>query len=121
MLERKFVEEFAADWIDSWNHHDLERILAHYTDDFSMSSPAVAKIAGEPSGRLKGKQTVGAYWAKALKLQPNLRFELITTLTGVDSIVLYYKGPRGLAAEVFHFDTGGKVTKAFNNYQQFSG
>ncbi len=121
MLDRKFVKDFAADWIDSWNHHDLERILAHYTDDFAMSSPAIARVAGEPSGRLKGKKAVGAYWAKALELQTDLRFESIAALAGVDSIVLYYKGPRGLAAEVFHFDAGGKVTKAFNHYQQFSG
>jgi hypothetical protein len=29
-----FAEHFANDWIDSWNSHDLQRILAHYVDDF---------------------------------------------------------------------------------------
>ncbi len=50
MLENNFAEHFAADWIDSWNSHDLERILSHYTDDFEMASPVIIKVAGEPSG-----------------------------------------------------------------------
>ncbi|MDO9067004.1 MAG: nuclear transport factor 2 family protein, partial [Deltaproteobacteria bacterium] len=72
---------------------------------------------GEPSGTLKGKKAVGAYWAKALELIPDLRFELIATLTGVNSITLYYKGTKGrLAAEIFHFGPAGKVAKAFAHY-----
>src|SRR5262245_31681453 len=103
MIDKKFAEDFARDWIDSWNSHDLDRILAHYSDQFEMSSPVIIQIAGEPSGTLKGKDAVGAYWAKALSLIPDLRFELVTTLIGVNSITLYYKGTPGLSAEVFHF------------------
>ena len=78
-----------------------------------MSSPVIIQIAGEPSGTLKGKDAVGAYWAKALSLIPDLRFELVTTLIGVNSITLYYKGPRGLSAEVFHFGPDQKVLRAY--------
>lgn len=117
MLRREFVGAFAADWIDSWNHHDLERILSHYTDDFEMSSPAIAGLTGESSGGLKGKAKVGAYWAKALELIPELRFQLITALAGVNSITLYYRGHRGLSAEVFHFGADGKVSSAFAHYE----
>lgn len=116
MLEKAFADHFASDWVKAWNAHDLDRILSHYTDDFEMSSPVIIKVAGEPSGTLKGKQAVGAYWAKALQLIPDLHFELITTLVGVNSITLYYKGARGLSAEVFHFNQDGKVTRAFAHY-----
>lgn len=117
MIDKAFAEHFAADWIASWNAHDLVRILAHYADDFAMSSPVIAQIAGEPSGTLRGKQAVGAYWRKALQLIPDLQFELISVLVGVGSITLYYKGARGrLAAEVFHFGPEGKVVKAFAHY-----
>jgi midasin (ATPase involved in ribosome maturation) len=34
MLDKSFAEHFATDWIDSWNSHNLKRILAHYKDDF---------------------------------------------------------------------------------------
>jgi hypothetical protein len=116
MIDKAFADHFAADWIDSWNKHDLDRILSHYTDDFEMSSPVIIKVAGEPSGTLKGKGAIGAYWTKALQLFPNLHFELITTLVGVNSVTLYYQGVRGLSAEVFHFNTDGKVTKAYAHY-----
>jgi SnoaL-like protein len=116
MIDKKFAEHFARAWIDSWNSHDLDRILSHYSDQFEMSSPVIIQLAGEPSGTLKGKDAVGAYWAKALSLIPDLRFELVTTLIGVNSITLYYKGTRGLSAEVFHFAPDKKVLSAYAHY-----
>ncbi|HZW25345.1 MAG TPA: nuclear transport factor 2 family protein [Gallionella sp.] len=116
-MEQTFAEHFAADWVDSWNAHDIDRILSHYAEDFEMSSPVIIQVAGEPSGVLRGKAAVGAYWKKALGLIPDLRFELISILVGVDSITLYYKGARGrLAAEVFHFGPDKKVVRAFAHY-----
>ena len=115
-MERSFAERFAADWIAAWNAHDLERVLEHYADDFEMSSPVIVQIAGEPSGMLKGKAAVGAYWHKALQLIPDLHFELYEVLAGVDSVVLYYRGARGPAAEVFHFGPDGRVIRAFAHY-----
>ena len=117
MMDKAFAEHFAADWVAAWNAHDLDRILAHYADDFEMTSPVIVQIAGEPSGTLRGKQAVGAYWRNALQLIPDLQFELISLLVGVGSITLYYKGARGrLAAEVFHFGPDGRVVKAFAHY-----
>jgi hypothetical protein len=116
MIDKTFAAHFAQEWIAAWNSHDLSRVLAHYADDFEMSSPYIIQMAGEPSGVLKGKEAVGAYWAKALAMLPELRFELVTTLVGVDSITLYYKGVRGMAAEVFHFGSDGKVIRAYAHY-----
>jgi len=116
MIDKQFAEHFAHDWIDCWNSHDIDRILAHYSDQFEMSSPIIAQIAGEPSGTLKGKEAVGAYWRKALALIPDLRFELLAILTGVDSITLYYRSPRGMASEVLHFGPDRKVVKAYAHY-----
>ncbi len=117
MINIEFAKHFANDWIDSWNSHDLGRILSHYSDDFEMSSPMIIQIANEPSGTLKGKKAVKVYWEAALKLIPDLHFELISTLVGVNSITLYYKGSKGrLAAEVFHFDSDQKVLRAYAHY-----
>jgi len=119
-MEKEFAKHFAAGWIAAWNSHDLDRIFAHYEDDFEMSSPIIRTLAGEPSGKLKGKAAVGAYWAKALKKTPDLHFDLVNVLTGVDSVTIYYKGHRGLAAEVLHFGPGGKVRAAFAHYADVS-
>jgi len=116
-MDNTFAEHFATDWIDSWNAHDLDRILSHYEEDFAMSSPVIVQITGDPSGTLRGKSAVGAYWKKALALIPDLKFELLSVLIGVDSITLYYKGAKGrLAAEVFHFNGNQKVVRALAHY-----
>ena len=116
-MDKAFAEHFAADWIESWNAHDLGRVLSHYADDFEMSSPVIVQVAAEPSGPLWGKAAGGAYWAKALELIPDLHFELISVLAGVTSVTLYYKGAHDrLAAEVFHFGAEDKVIRAFAHY-----
>jgi|MudIll2142460700_1097286.scaffolds.fasta_scaffold1492167_2 hypothetical protein len=120
MIDTGFAERFANEWIAAWNSHDLDRILAHYEDDFEMSSPIIPALVGELSGKLRGKVAVGAYWAKALQKIPNLHFELVTALAGVDSVTVYYKGHRGLSAEVLHFGPTGKVRAAFAHYAEQS-
>ena len=116
-LDKAFAERCAAEWIEAWNAHDLARVLSHYSEDFEMSSPYVVEIAGDPSGTLRGKAAVGAYWKKALELVPDLKFELITVFVGAHSITLYYKGARGrFVTEVLHFGPDGKVVKAYAHY-----
>ncbi len=116
MLKRDFALRFAYEWIGAWNRHDLDAVLSHYAEDFQMSSPYIAEFANVASGTLKGKAAVRAYWAAALKKLPELRFELVDTLAGADSIVLYYRGARGMAAEIFHFGPDGKVDRAAAHY-----
>jgi ketosteroid isomerase-like protein len=116
-MDKTFAKLFATDWIDSWNAHDLDRVLAHYADDFEMSSPIIIQMVQEPSGILRGKTAVRAYWKRALERIPDLHFELISVLAGVTSITLYYRSARGrLAAEVFHFNADRKVVKAAAHY-----
>lgn len=56
---------FAAEWIESWNGHDLERILAHYSEQVEYSSPFVAKLSGGPSGIIHGSGPLRDYIRKA--------------------------------------------------------
>lgn len=116
MLTHDFAKRFAESWIAAWNSHDLERILSHYAEDFEMGSPRIAIVAGEPSGKLKGKAAIGPYWRKALELSPHLHFEHISTFVSADSIIIHYKGVRGLSAEVLFFNDEGKVVKAAAHY-----
>lgn len=116
MITREFAERFAHHWLAAWNAHDLEAILSHYTDDFEMTSPYIVQIAAQASGKLQGKAAVGAYWRTALEKMPNLHFELINVLVGIDSVTINYHGARGLAAEVFYFDEACLVVGACAHY-----
>lgn len=118
-MDPTFAQHFAADWIDSWNTHNLPRVLAHYSDDFEMTSPIIIRVVNEPTGRLKGKAAVADYWTRALATRPNLHFDLISTLIGVNTITLYYKTDTGrFSAEVFHFGPDQKVHKSFAHYSE---
>jgi ketosteroid isomerase-like protein len=112
-----FAKDFAQDWVEAWNAHDLPRVLAHYTDDFEMSSPFIAQFTGEPVGKLKGKENVAAYWRTALERLPKLRFELLHVHTGASSVVLVYQTNFGRkAAEAFFFNEAGLVERAAAHY-----
>ena len=116
MITREQANHFAKEWIEAWNSHDLDRILAHYSEDFTMASPRIAVIAQEPSGILRGKAAVARYWAQALALTPALEFKWIATFIGADSVAVHYQGPRGPAIEVFFFDDSGLVNNAAAHY-----
>ena len=120
MIEPGFAERFAKEWVAAWNAHDLDRILSHYDDDFEMSSPLIARLVGERSGKLRGKVAIREYWTQALAAAPDLRFELLSVLAGVDGVVVYYRGHRGLAAETFQFGANGKVRAAAAHYAAWS-
>ncbi len=116
-MDKKFAERFTVEWLDAWNAHDLDKILSHYAEDFEMCSPVITQLLGEPLGRLRGTKAVRDYWAKALALVSDLRFEWQATLLGVDSITLCYKGARGrMVAEVFHFDPADRIIRVEAHY-----
>ena len=109
---------FAEGWVDAWNAHDLNAVLAHYSDDFEFSSPLVIQVAGEPTGTLKGKAAVQAYWRAALACVPTLRFDLVDVLAGVGCLTILYRGHRGLAAELFELDANGRAVRGRALYTQ---
>jgi len=67
------------DWIAAWNSHDLERVLALHDEDSEMTSDKIPALGFDPSGTMRGKDKLRAYWGAALKKRPNLHFELIDT------------------------------------------
>jgi ketosteroid isomerase-like protein len=116
-MDAEEAKHFAEHWVDAWNRHDLDAILAHYTDDFEMTTPMIQRVLGIESGTLKGKKAVGDYWQAALAKIPDLSFSIIEIACGVDSISIYYHAVWGRRAiETFFFDKAGKVHKASAAY-----
>jgi hypothetical protein len=117
MLDRQFAEDFGRHWIDAWNAHDLNRVLAHYSEDFEMTSPLVAQVVGVRSCQLRGKSMVGNSWRRALERVPDLNFRLTGCFAGVDSVVLCYETSLGRqAAETFFFNVDRLVERAAAHY-----
>jgi ketosteroid isomerase-like protein len=97
-MNAKFANKFAADWISAWNKADLSAVLAHYTDDFEMSSPNIRTVFGEPSGRLVGKERVREYWQMMLSKFGMPQMELVDVFAGSGSIAIEYHN-RGLVLQ----------------------
>jgi ketosteroid isomerase-like protein len=110
-------KKFAAEWIESWNSHDLDRILNHYADDVEVTTPMIKAAMGIDSGTLHGKALVRQYWEAVLNKVPDLHFELIECTQSIDSLAVYYQSVMGKRAiEVMFFDPQGKVTKVIAHY-----
>jgi ketosteroid isomerase-like protein len=121
MLTKEFIQQFSQEWIESWNSHDLDRILAHYSDDFEMTSPLIMSLMSIPSGTLKGKDKIREYWMKGLERRPALKFRLQKVTFGVDTVALHCDAETGRSfVECFFFADDTKVVKSFAHHDEIS-
>ncbi|MEZ4523750.1 MAG: nuclear transport factor 2 family protein [Thermomicrobiales bacterium] len=110
------IERFVHEWIETWNANDLERLLAHYTDDAVFESPRAQMLTG--SARVEGKEALRAYWGASIARSTSRHFVLDRHLWDVDRnelLILYTNqvdGSSTRACEVFHFNGDGLVDRA---------
>jgi ketosteroid isomerase-like protein len=117
MINQQQAQDFAKDWIEAWNSHDLDRILAHYDENVVLVSPIATKLLNNPQGIVNGKIALQAYFKKGLEAYPNLTFELIDVMWGISSVVLYYVNQNGTkAGELIELTATGTVSKVIANY-----
>src|SRR6185312_6204073 len=117
MLTDKEVQEFAKQWVESWNSHNLDEIMSHYAADVILVSPVAARILNDPSGTVSGREAVLGYFRRGLEAYPNLKFELIDVMWGLSSLVLYYVNQNGTkTGEFMEMGPGTKVIRVVANY-----
>ena len=46
MINRERAWEFAHEWLDAWNKHDVDLIMKHYANSIEFCSPIVQKVLG---------------------------------------------------------------------------
>jgi hypothetical protein len=107
--------QFARVWIETWNSHNLDAIVAHYTESVELLSPVAGEILGNPL--VRGKKALREYFAAGLKKFPNLRFEMVNTYRCESNITIVYRGARGsLVAEVMFLTPDDKIEKVYPHY-----
>ncbi len=112
-MEAAQAEAFAKAWILDWNRRDAEAVLAHYSDDVEFRSPLAAKLTGEPTGTVRGKQNLREYFGKALAAFPgDIKIELLDVYQGVDSLMVHFQAIGRRAVEVMELNQEGKVRRA---------
>jgi ketosteroid isomerase-like protein len=116
-LSESKLLQLAERWLADWNQHNLEAILSHYSNDIIFTSPLVSKILNRADGTIQGKAPLQDYFARGLQTYPDLQFELIQVLVGVNSVVIYYHSiNKLLAAEFMQVNPSGSIVKVNAHY-----
>ena len=109
------AQAFARKWQEACNSHDLERILALYSETAVFKSPRVRTLSGEQGGTLHGKAAVRIYWQKLFERRPGLIFTIGRVFEGADSIALEYRVGDLQGIEFMMLDEEGLISFAAGN------
>jgi ADP-ribose pyrophosphatase YjhB (NUDIX family) len=114
------LSEIAHEWIDAFNAHDLDRLLALYAEDAVHTSPKLRARRPETKGEVRGKAALRAWWDDAMTRLPGLQYRLVTVTAGEAQVFVEYErispgeetflvaevfccaGDRIVASRVFH-------------------
>jgi len=111
--------DFANEWINAWNSHDLEAIMEHYCEEIDFTSPIIQQMGIHEAGKISHKNDLRKYFSKGLEKYPDLHFELYHELAGLSSVVLFYRSINDLlSAEYMELNAEGKIAKVSAHYAQ---
>ncbi len=68
------VQETIDNWIDSWNSHDLEKIMDSYAETAELYDPKIKEIYPNRL-TIVGKEGIKNYYRVVLKLFPELKIK----------------------------------------------
>jgi predicted ester cyclase len=116
-VTRDEAQNLAGHWIAAWNAHDLDLIMSHYDEAVALTSPVAAQLLGTSDGKVVGKANLRAYFKRGLEAYPDLHFQLVDVLCGLNSVVLYYSNQKGTrTAEFMELSPAGRVVRVVANY-----
>jgi ketosteroid isomerase-like protein len=96
MLSNAEIRAEVDAWIASWNRHDVDAILAHYSEDVEVQGPSIVERWGRADGRLHGKGELRRHFERGFELTPTSHFELEDVLFGPESFVMIYRKQDGV-------------------------
>jgi hypothetical protein len=77
-------------WLDAFNRHDLDALLALYSDGAEHYSPKLKARQPETRGIIKGKDKMRAWWQDSFDRLPTLRYELIRLTCDKNRVFMEY-------------------------------
>ncbi len=108
---------FAQHWINSWNSHDIDEIMSHYTEEIEFHSPFITLLKFNDTGFITNKPELRKYFEVGLNAYPDLHFAFQRLYTGTNTLAIQYTSVSARQAlEVFEFNDTGKVVKVYCNY-----
>lgn len=118
MLSRARAEKLAAEWAQAINRRDLEALLALYAPEVEFTSPFVVQLLKDSGGTLRGRENLRMYYTLGLSLFPDLTVTVLQVYTGVNSLVVIYRGADELlAAEMMLLDGEERISRVWSHYE----
>lgn len=103
-------EETALKWMQAFNQHDIEKLIALYSEDAVHYSPKLKLLQPHSMGFIKGKKQLKEWWIDAFNRLPQLHYKLISLTANDKSVCMeYVRTIPGeddiLVAEILDIDT----------------
>jgi len=94
---RHEVRDVVRAWVDAFNAHDLEAILALYADDIVTETPLLLKFGRDLRPRLEGKSALRDYFTRALAAAGPIHFTPVHLAVDGEVALLEYdrEAPHG--------------------------
>ena len=104
-------------WMELFNAHDIEGLVALYAEDCRHTSPKIRAMFPDTQGQLVGKDALRTWWQDALARLPQLRYETLHVTGDAQRVVVEYLRhapgqPVLPVAEVFEIREG-KIVASF--------
>jgi ketosteroid isomerase-like protein len=83
-------EAVAHDWFVAFNAHDLDKLLALYTEDAQHFSPKLEVKYPETRGLITGKDALRTWWQDAFFRLPQLHYEPASVTANEERVFMEY-------------------------------
>ena len=90
MVARMSNADIARAWLDAFNAHDVEALVALYADDATHTSPKIRALHPASGGQLVGKAALRDWWREANRRLPQLRYEATAIVADETRVLIEY-------------------------------
>ena len=84
----------AQEWLDAWNAHDPQKVVAHFADDVVVRSPVAGQLVRDQTAELRGKDSVLSYYRDGLSRVVRPSILACRSLHGVEDVTIVVRGTR---------------------------
>jgi ketosteroid isomerase-like protein len=80
----------ARAWLDAFNAHDVDALVALYAEEATHTSPKIRALHPTTGGKLLGKAALAAWWRDANARLPGLRYEATAIVADEAHAIIEY-------------------------------
>jgi hypothetical protein len=112
------IRRHADSWLAAWNAHDLDAIMACYSEDVEFVASTVIQRWGREDGRLQGRSELRRHFELGLQLAPHLTFTEEAFLSCPDGYaLLYLRENNNRVLDVVELNANGQAAKVRAFYE----